>query len=219
MTARTSPPPAPPTGTAEPTAALRLSPVRRRVHVPLLAVGVALVVGCALAFGLLAQRIADQRPVLVLSRPVARGTILGEADLAVAQVAADGVRVVGSDRRGRLLGRTLLTSLPAGSLVTPDLVGPGAVDLGPRSRTIGLALDPGGYPTATLAPGDTVSVVGTGGTGTVLDDVATVLAVEPIVEGSATLLVSVVVDADAAAQITSAAAQDQVRLVLHGAGQ
>lgn len=183
-------------------------------------VGVLLVVGCALAFGVLAQRLADQRPVLVLARPLERGAVLTAADLAVAQVSADtSVRTVAPDGRAQLVGNTLLTPLPAGSLITPELVAPGAIDLGRDARTVGLALEPGGYPVASLAAGDTVSVVATADGGTVLDDAGVVLAVEPAVEGSTTLLVSVVVDRTAATPITAAAAADQVRLVLHGAGR
>ncbi len=198
---------------------LRLQPARRRLHVPTLLAGVLLVVGCALAFGVLAQRLAHQRPVLVMARPVARGALLADADVAVAQVSADaGVRLMDADDRQRLLGRTLLLSLPAGAPLTEDLVGPGAVDVGPTARTVGLALEPGEYPVSSLAPGDSVSIVATAGNGRVLDD-GIVLAVEPTIDGSATLLVSVVVDASTAERITAAAAQDQIRLVLRGPAQ
>jgi Flp pilus assembly protein CpaB len=188
--------------------------------VPTLLTGVLLVVGCALAFGVLAQNLTDTRAVLVLARPVARGTVLSDADLAVAQVPADtAVRVVRADDRQRLLGRTLLLSLPAGTTLTAELVTAGAVDIGPTSRTVGLLLEPGGYPTSSLAPGDIVSVVDTGGAGDVLDDHAVVLSTETTVDGAATRLVSIVVDARSAAAITAAAAQDRVRLLLHGAGR
>ncbi|HSJ44804.1 MAG TPA: SAF domain-containing protein [Euzebyales bacterium] len=199
---------------------IRLSPARRRFHVPTLLAGVLLVVGCALAFGVLAQHLTDTRAVLVLARPVARGTVLSDADLAVAQVSADtAVRVVRADDRQRLLGRTLLLSLPAGTALTAELVAAGAVDVGPTSRTIGLLLEPGGYPTSSIAPGDTVSVVDTGGAGDVLDDRAVVLSTEAMVDGAATRLVSIVVDARSAAAISAAAAQDRVRLLLHRAGR
>jgi hypothetical protein len=199
---------------------LRVRPLGRRVHVPMVLVGLLLVVGCALAFGVLAQRLADQRPVLVLARPLDRGTVLTSADLAIAQVSADpALRTVAPQDRGRLVGNTLRIPLRGGALVTPEVVAPGAVDLGPQARTVGLALEPGEYPVASLAAGDTVSVVATAGDGSVLDDDGVVLAVEPAIEGSATLLVSVVVDVGAAAPITAAAAVDQVRLVLHGAGR
>lgn len=197
-----------------------LPPVRRRIRVPVLLGGLLLVLGSALAFGLLAQHLTDTRPVLALARPVARGTVLTDADLRVVQVNADAeLRVTPAAQREALLGSTLLMSLPAGSPVTPDHVAPAAIDVGPATRTVGLALDPGGYPTASLAPGDTVSVIGTNGRGNVLDDHAVVLASHAAVEGSATLLVSVTVDSSVAAAISSAAARDQVRLVLHGAAQ
>lgn len=199
---------------------LRLAPARRRFHVPTLLAGVLLVVGCALAFGVLAQHLTDSRAVLVLSRPADRGTVLSDADLAVAQVPSDtAVRVMRAEDRTRLLGRTLLLSLPAGTVLTTDLVTAGAVEIGPTSRTVGLLLEPGGYPTSSLAPGDIVSVVDTGGAGDVLDDRAVVLSIEPPVDGTATRLVSIVVEARSAAAITAAAAQDRVRLLLHGAGR
>jgi hypothetical protein len=202
------------------TDAFRLAPARRRFHVPTLLAGVLLVVGSALAFGVLAQNLTDTRAVLVLARPAVRGTVLSDADLAVAQVPADtAVRVTRAEDRQRLLGRTLLLSLPAGTALTADLVTAGAVDVGPTSRTVGLLLEPGGYPTSSLAPGDTVSVVDTGGAGDVLDDRAVVLSTESTVDGTATRLVSIVVDAGSAAAITAAAAEDRVRLLLHGAGR
>ena len=197
-----------------------LPPVRRRVQVPVLLGGLLLVIGSALGFGLLAQHLTDTQPVLVLARPVERGTILTDADLAIAQINADaGVRVTPAGQRDTLVGRTLLTSLPAGSPLTSDLVGPTAIDVGPATRTVGLALEPGGYPTSSLSPGDVVSVVATTGRGNVLDDDAVVLASDAAVEGAATRLISVVVDSSAAAAISSAAARDQVRLVLHGAAR
>ncbi len=199
--------------------AVRLAPARRRFHLPTLLSGVLLIIGCALAFGVLAQQLADRRPVLVLARPADRGTVLTDADVAVAQVSADaGAQLTAAEDRGRLVGRTLLTSLPAGSFLTESLVGPGAIDIGPSTRTIGLALEPGEYPVASLAPGDTVGLVATTGNGSLLDD-GTVVAVRPLAEAATTLLVSVVVDAAVAAQVTAAAAQDEIRLVLHGVGQ
>jgi hypothetical protein len=195
----------------------RLGASRRRVQLPAVLIGVLLIAGGALAFGLVADRLSDRQPVLVLARPVERGAVLADADLAIAQVAADaGVQVTPPSARRTIVGRTLLTPLPAGAVVTADLVGAAAIDLGAGARTVGLALEPGGYPTSALAPGDLVGIVATDGAGSVLDDRATVVAVEPVVEGSATLLVSVVVRADAATAVTAAAARDGVRLVLRG---
>ena len=169
----------------------RLGPTRR-IHVPTVLAGLLLVIGSALAFGVIARGLAEQRPVLVLSRPVPRGAVLTDADLAIAQIGADaGIRTTPPDARDRLTGRTLLTALPAGSALTADLVADAAVDVGTETRTVGLLLEPGGYPVDTLAPGDVVTVVSTDSRGSVLDDHATVLASDPVVDGSATRLVSV----------------------------
>jgi hypothetical protein len=182
--------------------------------------GILLIAGSALGFGVVAQRLAERRPVVVLNRPLARGSVVAQGDLAVAQVAADpGVALVTADDSDELVGRALLTSLPAGALMTTDLLGPPGLQVDADSRTVGLELEPGGYPTSALAAGDTVSVVLTTDSGTVLTDDAVVLESAPAVEGVPTMLVSVVVDAAAAPRVAAAAAQGEARLLLHGAAR
>ena len=192
----------------------------RRVRVPWLITGVLLIAGSALAFGVLAQGLADRRPVVVLARPLPRGTVINAADLAVAQVAADaGVALLPAVESRQLIGGMLLTSLPAGSPLTPELLGPAGLPAGGDMQTVGLALEPGEYPTSSLAPGDRVSVVRTTESGTVLTDDGVVLEVNPTATESTTLLVSIVVEPSAAAGVVAAAAADQARLVLHGVGR
>ncbi|HSK97223.1 MAG TPA: SAF domain-containing protein [Euzebyales bacterium] len=199
---------------------LRLAATRRRIRLVWLLSGVVLIAGSGLGFGVVAQQLGQRRPVVVLSRPLPRGSPVAPADLAVAQVAADpGVALVPADRSGDLVGRTLLASLPAGALVTDDLLGPAELALDDDARTVGLELEPGGYPTPALAAGDRVSVVLTTAVGTVLTDDAVVLEFAPAIEGTSTMLASIVVDAAAAPRIAAAAAQDQARLLLHGAGR
>lgn len=182
--------------------------------------GVLLTAGCALGFGVVAQQLADRQPVVVLGHPLERGHVVGQDDLAVAQVAADdGVALVAAADGDSLVGRVLMTSLPAGALLTTDLLGPEGLEFDEESRTVGLELEPGGYPTSALATGDTISVVDTNGSGTVLTDDAVIAGATPPVEGATTLLVSVVVDEAAAPRVAAAAGQDRVRLLLHGAGQ
>lgn len=201
-------------------AALRLHPTRRRARVVWSLAGVLLIAGCALGFGVLAQQLADRDPIVVLGRPLPRGGVITAADLAVAQVAADaGVAVVPASDSADLVGRALLTSLPAGALLHDDLLAPAGLQFDATSRTVGLELAPGGYPTTALAAGDVVSVVLTSGSGSVLTDDAVVAQATPAAEGATTLLVSIVVDGDAAPRVAAAAGQDQVRLVLHGAGR
>lgn len=193
----------------------RLSRHGRRMHLPTVLVGVLLVAGCALAFGLVADGLSERTPVVVLAGPVARGAVLSGADLAVAQIAADpGVRVTPAADRDRLVGRPLLAALPAGALVTADVLGPAGVEAGPGTATVGLALEPGAYPTADLAPGDRVAVLSTDDAGGVLAPDATVVAAAPVVDGAATLLVSVVVTVEQAPAVSAAAARDGARLAL-----
>lgn len=191
----------------------------RRPQLSWIVVGVLLVCGSALAFGVVAQQLSRRAAVVTLARPLERGHVVGPADLAVARVAADpGVPLVPAGRAPDLVGRALAVDLPAGALLTADLLGPADLEIGPESRTVGLSLAPGEYPVPTLAPGDAVTVVDTAGAGTVVADDARVLDSGPEAEGAATLLVSVVVDVDDAARIAAAAAQGNVRLVLHGRG-
>jgi hypothetical protein len=199
---------------------LRLPTTRRRVRLLWLAAGLLLIAGSALGFGVVAQQLAQRRPVAVLGRPLPRGSVVTPADLAVAQVAADpSVALVPADRSDELAGRVLLASLPAGAPVTADLLGPRTLEFDAGSRTVGLELEPGGYPTPALAAGDTVSVVLTTDAGTVLTDDAVVVQFAPAVEGTSTMLASIVVDAAAAPRVAAAAAQDQARLLLHGAAR
>lgn len=209
------------TMTADPdTAAVRLHPTRRRARLVWTLAGILLVTGCALGFGVVAQRLADRAPVVVLGRPLPRGSVIAPADLAVAQVAADaGVALVAAADGDALVGRALLATLPAGALLTPDLLGPAELAFDDDARTVGLELGPGGYPTAALATGDVVSVVDTSGSGTVLTDEAVVVEAVPAMEGATTLLVSLLVDAADAPRVAATAGQDQVRLLLHGAGR
>lgn len=198
----------------------RLHSTRNRGRVLWSLGGVLLIAGCALGFGILAQQLADREPVVVVSRPVARGHVLARDDLAVAQVAADaGVPLVSAARSADLVGRVALTSLPAGALVHPTLLGPGTLAFDDGVRMLGLELEPGGYPTSMLAAGDTVTLIDTAGTGTVLADDAVVSDAVPAVEGATSLLVSVLIDAADAPAAAAAAGQDRVRLLLHGAAR
>ncbi|HSK98092.1 MAG TPA: SAF domain-containing protein, partial [Euzebyales bacterium] len=149
--------------------------------------GMLLIAGCALGFGAVAQHLADRRPVVVLGRPLERGTVIAPGDLAVAHVGADtGVALVSAADSDALVGRPLLTSLPAGALLTSHMVGPAGLGFDDDARTIGLELEPGGYPVSALAEGDVVSVVDTAGSGAILADDAGVAHAAPALEGAAT---------------------------------
>lgn len=208
-----------PDGTNGTTPSLRLGMSGRRVQVPWVVLGILLITGCALAFGVTTQQLSRRVPVVALARPVARGAVIAPADLTVARVAVDpGVPLIAAPDAAGLPGRVARTALPAGALLLPDLLGPAGVDQGPDRRTVGLALAPGEYPVGALAAGDVVDVIATDGDGDVIAAAATIAEVRRPDDGGATQLVSVVVDERVAAGVAAAAARGAVRLVLRGSG-
>ena len=218
-------------GRGDATQRLRVEPPqagRRRARVPWIILGVLLIVGCGLAVAVWAGGLADRDAVLGLARPVQRGDVLATEDLAVLRVALDGqVPAIGADHRGELVGQAVTASLPAGTVLSRDMLTAGPV-LASGVRVLGLALDPGEYPVGSLRPGDEVMVVQTPpATGAAVDEVeavilasaARIFAVEPVGQATASVLVSVAVDERTAPEIAAAASHDRIRLVLSGGGR
>jgi hypothetical protein len=191
-------------------------PVRRRVQVPQLAVGVLVTGLCALGFVLLYVSGVQRTAVLSLGVDVVRGEQLELDDLRVVHVGTDDVvGTVAADASDVLVGRTVVADLPAGTLLVEELVTDGA-ELTAGSGVVGLALPAGRYPSPRLAVGDVVEVV-------VVDEadlegqrLATgveVVGVAPV--GSQGLLfVSVLVPSERlGAQVVAAASRDAVHLM------
>lgn len=154
-----------PNGTRSPSQRLAVEPPAssRRQRLPELAVGVLLVVGCALAALMLAAGGRDRTPVVALSGDVARGQVLTDADLSTVYVGSDSaIATTPSEDRDRLVGRAALSDLRSGALLTGEQLGDpvGVPESG--SGTVGLVLEAGQLPSLTLAPGDEVSVVAAG---------------------------------------------------------
>lgn len=206
---------------------LRLEPHRRAERRPRTA-WIALALVLLLGFGLLGAvtiaRVADRTPVLALAEPIGRGETLTSEHLTVLEVGVDdGAAFVPTTSRDEILGRPAAASLDAGTILTPSLFfdGPQA---GRGQAVVGLALEPGEYPTSTLGPGDYVIVVRSPLTSNAVDrteapaDVLAadveVFSVEVLSDAARTLMVSVTVPRDVAADITSAAAAGRIRLVL-----
>ncbi|WP_322770522.1 SAF domain-containing protein [Frankia sp. Cr1] len=107
---------------------------------------------------------ADNQPqldVVALARPLSRGQVVTPADLAVIRITAQG----GAARlttpqvaRQALVGKPLLLDLPAGTLVTPEMVGSVAPPDGYVALGVRVAAD--ALPSATLRPGEHVDILG-----------------------------------------------------------
>lgn len=207
---------------------LRLDPTARlgrRPRTSWIALGLLVLVGFGLIGAITVARVAGREPVLALAQPIERGEQLTAAHLAVVNVGTDDmVTLVAASDRGDLLGLTATAGLEAGALVTRSQFAEGpTVPAG--SSVLGLALQPGEYPTATLRPGDRVVVVRTPATTpldrenigpAVLVEAAEVFAIETLSETAHTVMVSIVVPAGAVPDIAAAAASDRIRLALVG---
>jgi hypothetical protein len=136
----------------------RLRGGHRRRSMPHLVLGALLVLSCAAGFAVVSVTASDRQPVLALARPVVMGHVLTAPDLREVDVAVDpGVAIVAASQSSRVVGRVVATSLPAGSLLTPGVLGDGPVP-GSGRAVAALALKPGQFPPE-VAPGAHVSVV------------------------------------------------------------
>ena len=208
-------------GQAEP--GLRVTPpARARWHAraPWLVLAVILVaLGMLIAVVVLTQ-LTRRVPAVALANAVERGDQLTRADLRVLQVAVDGeVPLIDPANLDTVLGRTVTTALPAGALLSPDVLS--RTDLVPAgSDVVGMALEPGSLPVDDLRPGDTVGVFAAGEereANWITN--AEVHTVGALAEGTAAQFVAVIVPTETVTAVTAAAARDEARLVLKGSSR
>lgn len=129
-----------------------------RYSIPHLLMGVLLVLACTVGGVLLSLAAGDRQPVLALARAVSVGQALSTADLREVSIAADpAMSTMAASQVSTVVGRTMATSLPAGSLLTPDVLGAPLVP-SPGKAITALALKPGMFPPE-LTPGARVAVV------------------------------------------------------------
>lgn len=160
----------------------------------------------------------DRDAVLALRNDVGRGEVITNDDLRVVQINSDdALNVLARDQAGVIVGRVALGDLSAGTLVTPDQVA-AVAPIAAGEGIVGLALDPGEYPSLSMRPGDVVRVVRVPAGSepedneAVLAEAAEIVDVAPIgVQNQ--LFVSLALDTGAADAVAAAASRDRVRLV------
>lgn len=195
----------------------------RRPKLSWIAVGLVLILIAAMLGAITIARVAAREPVLALAMPIARGEVLTDDHLAVVQVATDDqIATVPAERREDQVGLVAQADMAPGMLLAGDQLAEGP-SLPDGWSVVGLALNPGEYPTSALAAGDPVEVVRTpaptgvrGDTSPVevLAPAAEVFAVELLSESARSFMVSLAVPADVAPTVAAAAAEGRVRLVL-----
>lgn len=197
--------------------AMEAAPTSRRAQVPELLLGLALVVGFALAALVWHANSTQRDAALALATEVDRGETITADHLEVVYLGTDdAVARLDPVRSVDIIGRVAAADLEAGTLVTTSNV----VDLPtlmPGEGVVGLALDPGQYPAGRLSPGDLVNVVVPGdGDTLVIAEAATVFSVEDL-GGQGRRFISLQATEDDANRVAAAAESGPVRLVLVGA--
>jgi hypothetical protein len=191
------------------------SQVRARRNLRWMAVGVLAVCLGGLGAALLYGNLSNAQSVLTVKRTVYRDQVITADDLGVTSaVPATGVETVSTERLEEVVGRTALSDLVEGSLLSPRGYGEAVVEVG--SVRIGLRLAAGRLPSAPMPPGTGVLLVPVGRDGgeppagaSVAARMATAAAGLP--DGA--WIVDVSVAATEAERIARLAASDQLVLV------
>jgi hypothetical protein len=194
---------------------LGASQVRNRRNLRWMAVGVLAVCLGGLGAALLYGNLSNAHTVVVVKRTVYRDQVITAADLgATSAVPALGVETLPSDQLDTVVGRTALSDLVEGSLLSPRSFGEPAVETG--NVRIGLRLAAGRLPSAQMPPGTEVLLVPVGRDGaeppvgaSVTGRIATAAAVLP--DGAS--IVDVSVAAAEAERVVRLAASEQLALV------
>lgn len=201
----------------------RRGKVGKSRHGGTIAVGIALLAIASAGGVYTVNALSDRSPVLVAARDIQAGSVVGAADVRVADAAVDGVAVIPRSEMQTVIGQRAVTAVPGGTLLAPKMV---AKDPLPRQgfRAVGLALSPSRVPTG-LAPGRAVDVwrVASGGgnddgkpeESLSTDGKAEVLSVSR--DGSVTL-VTIMTPDNTASKITLASSRDEVALVMRPVG-
>jgi hypothetical protein len=198
-------------------------------NVPLIAIGVLLVVGCALGFSTAWLRAGGRQQVLVVTTNLSAGQVLTSSDLRTAQLSTgSGLSPVPASDVADVVGRPVAFPLAPGSLLTDTDLGPAA--LPPSGQAVvGLALKPGQYP-PDIAAGAQVLVVidgsNTSGSSTSSGSSsadapipATVIGIDaPPADSSDSAVVSVQLAEGNGAAVASAGSAGNVALVMVSAG-
>lgn len=191
-------------------------PVRER-RPALAALAVLLILGGALASGLIALRSGERADYLVLRADLAPGERISASDLGVARIAGTGASAIPADQRGRVIGQFARARLFSGTLLAPDMLSTRSL-VPSNAAVVGLVLSPERRPAGALARGDIVAVYTVprpdegGGEATTLLSAVEVVEVADVRTGGSTaaLAVSVLVPSGQAQELTLRSSLNQL---------
>ena len=188
--------------------------LRRRISKARLLLAVGLVLVCALAGVVVAQRVDVRVPVLAAARAISAGQTVTAADVMTVKVAVEaGVATVPASQLSTVVGQVAAVPLVAGTLLSAAQFA-GAVWPGSGEAVIAVPVKPGRLPSG-LPAGARVTVLvvptgtpggaggGQGGQPQVEKATATVVSAEPATDQSGTTVVTLVLSAADATRIAS----------------
>ena len=196
---------------------------RRRPR--LMLVGVLLVGGAMIGFGLWSTSLGHRREVLVAARELPAGHVVTDRDLRTVRIGtSDSVSIVPAGARSQVLGKTTRVTVPSGAFLSLDEVTSGSA-VADGKAVVGAILAPGAVPAGGVRVGDRVVVISapTGSSAIGETDPATAVAtaevfgVEPAPVSSTSaggVSVALLVDQAEAVDVSAAAGAGRVRLVV-----
>lgn len=190
---------------------------RYNIRIPHLLLGIILVSACGGGFVLMSLRSDHRQPVLALARPVSIGHRLVAEDLRRVDIATDvGVPVVHAEAASTLVGHTMSTNLPSGTLLTPETVKD--IPVPPGQAIAALALGPGQFPTE-ISPGTHVMVIRLAGDNAAPSDAWPAVVINTAVSANDQKTVASVQLPETAARQVAAIPAGQVSLIMMGGDQ
>jgi SAF domain len=205
---------------AQPSVGDRLPTPPRERKPALAALAVLLIVGGALASGLIVLRAGERSDYLVVKTTVDPGQQISAADLGLAHIAGSGAGAIPARRRAEVIGSYATTRIFPGTLITTRMVTAARPEIPDGSAVVGAVLSSAQRPAARLRRGDLVTVLSVprsdnvvNATATVLLDRAEVVAVaDAPTNGS--LAVSLLVPQSETRAVSAAAASGTVAVAL-----
>jgi len=157
---------------------LRGLPRRRRPA--MIALAAALIGAGILASAALYHRADHQVPVLMVTTPVAAGSVITANDVGTTTVAgAQGVHVIPARQLSQVVGLVAATALRPGTLLAPSEL-TSKLSPGAGQELVPVAVKPSALPASGLVPGDQVLAVATPATGGSNGSAAAPVLTQPI---------------------------------------
>jgi hypothetical protein len=189
--------------------------VRTRRDLRWIAAGVLAMCLGGLGAALLYANLSSAASVIVIKHTVYRDQVITADDLGITSLAPPpGVETVPVSQLGEVIGKTALTDLVEGGLLSPRSFGEPVVAIG--AVRVGLRLEPGRLPNSTLTAGTGIQLVPVGRDGgdpPSGQSVAATVASVPLAQADGSTLIDVTVSQAAGERVAQLAAAGELAVI------